>query len=131
TSFHVSRGRNLFCLLPDGWLSPVFLGFTLELQGIGKKRSTCSWFCPYKERCEAIRIISESLAVMHTAVDNIVAQSLVCTLGKLIIDDRIGGHLNAVVTARPVLRLGEQLPAYSTVAVILGNIPTLDVAYRL
>jgi len=68
---------------------------------------------------------------MHTTVHNFVTQGLVCTLGQLIVDDGIGSHLDAPVTACPVLRLGKQLPAYSAVAVILSNIPTLDVAHWL
>ena len=68
---------------------------------------------------------------MHTTVHNFVAQGLVSTLGQLIIDDGIGSHLDAPVTACSVLRLGKQLPAYSAVAVILSNIPTLDVAHGL
>ncbi len=57
---------------------------------------------------------------MHTAVCNLVTQGLVCTPGQLIIDDGIGTHLDAPLTACPVLRLGKQLPAYSAVPVILG-----------
>ena len=68
---------------------------------------------------------------MHTTVHNFVTQGLVCTLGQLIIDDGIGSHLDAPVTACSVLRLGKQLPAYSAVAVILSNIPTLDVGHWL
>ena len=68
---------------------------------------------------------------MHTAVHNLVTQGLVCTLGQLIIDDGIGTHLDAPLTACPVLRLGKQLPAYSAVPVILGYIPALDVAHWL
>jgi len=65
---------------------------------------------------------------MHTAVHNLVAQGLVCTLGQLILDDDIGSHLNAPVTARPILRIGKQHPAYSAVPVILDNVPALYVA---
>ena len=72
---------------------------------------------------------SESLPVMHTAVHNLVAQGLVRTLGSLIIDEGIGSHLDATANARPVLRLGQQPPAYTALAMILGNVPALDVSH--
>jgi len=68
---------------------------------------------------------------MHTAVYNFVAQGFVCTLGQFISDDGIGSHLEASMIACPVLRFGKQLPAYTALAAILGNIPTLDVAHRV
>ena len=73
----------------------------------------------------------EFLSVMDTAVHNFVAQGLVRTLGRLIIDDGIRSHFDAPVAACPVLRFGQQLPTYSAVAVILGHKPTLDVAHWL
>lgn len=41
---------------------------------------------------------------MHTTIHNLVAQGLVCTLGQLIIDEGIGSHLNAPMTAPPPIR---------------------------
>lgn len=79
---------------------------------------------------EGLNRSSEFLPVMHTAVHNLVAQGLVRTLGSLIIDEGIGSHLAATVNARPVLRLGQQPPAYTALAVILGNVPALDVSHR-
>jgi len=51
---------------------------------------------------------------MHTAVHNLVAQGRACTLGQFIIDDGIASHLDAPVTACPVLRLGKQLESTSS-----------------
>ena len=75
--------------------------------------------------------LSEALAVMHTPIYNFVAQGFMCTLGELIIDEGIGSHLDALVIACPLLRPGQKLAADSAMAVILGHIPTLDVAYWL
>jgi hypothetical protein len=47
----------------------------------------------------------------------------VCALGSLISDGDIRSHLDAPVTARPVLGLGKQLPADSAMAMTLGNLP--------
>lgn len=75
--------------------------------------------------------VSEALPVMNTAVHNLVTQSLVYALGKLIVDEGIGGHLHALVTTRPLLRLGKQVLAYAPPAVILAHVPALDVPHRL
>ena len=65
---------------------------------------------------------------MHTAIHNFVAQGFLRTLGDLIINEGVGSHFGAAVTACPVLRLFKQLFAYSKMTLILGNVPTLDVA---
>jgi hypothetical protein len=67
---------------------------------------------------------------MYAAVHNLVAQGFVRTLGDLIIDEGIGSDLGTPVIARPVLGLLKQLFAYSSLSVILGNVPSLDVADR-
>src|SRR5215468_9128064 len=72
---------------------------------------------------------SESLPVMYTAVHNLVAQGFVCTLGYLILDQGIGSHLDTAVTASPLLRFGQQFPAHTTLAVIFGNVPALNVSH--
>ena len=87
--------------------------------------------CARAEETHPNHCSSESLPVMHTAVHNLVAQGLVCTLGQFIVDNGIGSHFEAPVTACPILRLRKQLLAYSAVAVILANIPTFDVAHCL
>jgi hypothetical protein len=63
---------------------------------------------------------------MRRAVQNLVAQGLVCTLGQFIIDDGIGGHLDASVIAGPVLSLGKQLAASRSGA----SVSTTDTAKR-
>ncbi|HKV82087.1 MAG TPA: hypothetical protein VJP02_28320, partial [Candidatus Sulfotelmatobacter sp.] len=45
--------------------------------------------------------------------------------------DGIGSDLDAFVATCPILGFSEQLLAYTAMTVILGNIPTLDVAHGL
>src|SRR4051812_23361111 len=63
---------------------------------------------------------SERFPIMHTAVHDLVSQSLVSTLGKEVINERIRSHLDAVVIARPLLRRLNQFAAYSSLAKSLG-----------
>ena len=73
----------------------------------------------------------ELFSVVHTAVDDFETQSFMGPMGEMIVDDGIGSDLDAFVAACPILGFSEQLLAYTAMTVILGNVPTLDVAHGL
>jgi ABC-type glucose/galactose transport system permease subunit len=68
---------------------------------------------------------------MYTTVDDFETQGFMRTMGEMIVDDGVGSDLDAFVAACPILGFSEQLLAYTAMTVILGNVPTLDVAHGL
>jgi len=68
---------------------------------------------------------------MHASVDDLVPHSLMGLMGDVVVDDGIRAHLDAVVTAGPVLCLLDQFSADSAFAKLGSHVPTLDVSDRL
>jgi len=65
---------------------------------------------------------------MHTSVYDLIPQGLVCVLRQFVIDEGVGGHLHAPVTARPILGCSQQPLADSALPAVLGDVPSFDVS---
>src|SRR5690348_15260312 len=68
---------------------------------------------------------------MHAAVDDLISQGLMGTLRYFVVDPCIGGDFNTSVTTRPVFRGRNKPLPYSLISIILGDVPSFDIANRM
>src|SRR5919201_997967 len=74
---------------------------------------------------------AERLAVMHASVHDLEAESLVCALGRLVVDPRVRGDLRAALRTRPVLGCADEGPTDPATSMLRLDVPALDEAHWL
>ena len=67
---------------------------------------------------------------MHAAVDHLEAQGLMRTLGRVIINQRIGCYLDASFASRPVFCCDHELCSDALPAVALSDKPPFHISHR-
>ena len=68
---------------------------------------------------------------MHASVHDLEAESLVCALGRLVVDPRVRGDLRAALRTRPVLGCADEGPTDPATLMLRLDVPALDEAHWL
>ena len=68
---------------------------------------------------------------MHASVHDLEAESLMCALGRLVVDPRVRGDLRAALRTRPVLGCADEGPTDPATLMLRLDVPALDEAHWL